>query len=262
VPDNTSLRTLQAALIGFLRDGDNGVEALVAEQPPLSPAARLAIYGNAYGVRLRQALETDHEMLAAYLGDGQFAEMADRYIRAYPSSVTSLRHFGAQLPEFLRRQSPYNGLPVLAELAAFERLMLDVFDAADAPRADLAELQALAPADWPNMKVRLHPSVQRFSTQSNAVAIWQALKAGQAPPEAELQMPGDWVLWRGIDRLSQFRSLPPTERLVLEAVFQGETFAGLCESLLPHLAEDTISETVLGCLLGWLEAGMVSRLIR
>ncbi len=260
MPEETGLRALQAAMIGYLRDGDSGVEALVAEQPPLSPAARLAVYGNAYRIRLRQALETDHEMLAAYLGDAQFAQVADGYIRAHPSTVTSLRHFGAALPAFLRRQSPYDGLPVLAELAAFERLMLDVFDAADAPRADLAALQALAPADWPDMRIRFHPSVQRFSTRTHAVAIWQALKAGEAPPEAEAS-PGDWVLWRGTDRLSQFRSLSPTERVLLDAAIRGEVFADLCESLLPHRAEDTISETVLGCLLGWLEAGMVSRLV-
>jgi hypothetical protein len=256
--DNVTLHDLQAAMLGFLHHGDSAVETLVAEQPPLPVKARLSIYGSAYRIRLHQALETDHEMSAWYLGDEQFAEMAEAYIRKHPSTFKSLRDFGRALPDFLRREPPYDQLPVLAELAAFERLMLDVFDAPDAARAGVADLQAVPMDDWPDMHIRFHPSVHLHRTQTNAVSVWQALKASDTPPApVVLERPSDWVLWRGIDRLSQFRSLSDIERSLLQSAVRGSDFAELCEELLPHLPESEISETVLSYLLGWLEQGLV-----
>jgi hypothetical protein len=255
--DNVALRDLQRAMLGFLHHGEPGIESLIAEQPPLPATARLSIYESAYRIRLRQALESDHEMTAWYLGDDQFAQMAEAYIRKHPSTVKSLRNFGEALPGFLRQESPYDQLPVLGELAAFERMMLDVFDAPDATRADMADLQAIPPDRWPDMRIRFHPSVHLYLTDTNAVSIWQALKASNTPPESVSNCPSAWVLWRGIDRLSQFRPLEKTEHATLRAAIHGNDFADLCELLVPELPESGISETVLGYLLTWLEQGMV-----
>ena len=68
--------------------------------------ARLSIYANAYRIRLREVLETDHEMSAWHLGDEQFAELADAYIGRHPFTFKSLRDIGRALPDFLRVQSP------------------------------------------------------------------------------------------------------------------------------------------------------------
>lgn len=255
--ETVALRELQRTLINYLQHDDRSAEKLVAEQPPLSAQARLSIYGTAYRIRLRKALESDHEMLAWYLGDEQFLAMADAYIRHHPSTYTSLRNFGDTLPEFLRQEAPYNELPELHELATFERLMLDVFDAPDADRANLADLQARPANTWPDMRVRFHPSVQLRQTRTNAVLIWQALKQSQTPPAPEKGQPTTWLLWRGIDRLSQFRSLTDMEYTLLDAAIAGDDFATLCERLLPFLPQVNISEAVLNHLLNWLEQGLL-----
>jgi hypothetical protein len=219
--------------------------------------ARLSIYANAYRIRLRQALETDHEISAAYLGDEQFGDMAEAYVRDHPSTFRSLRDFGRALPDFLREQSPYDRLPELAELAAFERMMLDVFDAPDAGRASLADLQSIPADHWPGMRIRFHPSVQLHRTRTNAVEIWQALKGLNTPPAPVRQHPCDWILWRGTDRLSQFRSVSGSEFRVLDAAIRGSDFSDLCEQLLPVLPEPEISRQVLSFLLAWLEQGLI-----
>ena len=255
-----ALRELQRSIIKYLHYGDCSAKDLVAEQPPISAQARLSIYGNAYSIRLRQALETDHEMLAWYLGDDQFNALAAAYVQAHPSTFTSLRNFGDALPQFLQQNAPYNGLPVLSELAAFERMMLDVFDAPDADRAELSDLQARPPDTWPEMRIRFHPSVQLHQTHTNAVPIWQALKASQPPPEADIDQSSSWLLWRGTDRLSQFRSLTEIEFLLLDAAITGDDFAMLCERLIGLLPESEISEVVLNDLLRWLDQGLVRHL--
>lgn len=255
-----TLRELQHSLMDYLQCGDRSAEHLVAEQPPISAQARLSIYESAYRIRLHQALETDHEMLAWYLGDDQFARLTEAYIRANPSTYTSLREYGNALPAYLRRESPYDGMPVLSELAAFERLMLDVFDAPDADRSGLTELQARPADSWPEMRIRFHPSVQLRQTRTNAVLIWQALKESQTPPEPDVSLQSNWLLWRGIDRLSQFRSLTDVEYSLLDAALAGDDFATLCERLLPFVPESDISGTVLDYLLNWLEQGLVRHL--
>ncbi len=255
--ESVSLRDLQRSLIEYLQYGGYAAEDLVAEQAPISARARLSIYGSAYMIRLCQTLENDHEMLAWYLGDEQFAQLAASYIHQHPSHYTSLRDFGNALPEFLRQTDPYRDLPVLSELAAFERMMLDVFDAPDADRAGLPELQSRPADTWPRMRVRFHPSVQLYATRTNAVPIWQALKAAQTPPGPATDQPSDWLLWRGADRLSQFRSLTAIEQRLLDAAIAGADFATLCECLLRDLPEAKISEVVLTQVVNWLDQGLV-----
>lgn len=255
-----TLRNLQQSMHRFLLNGEGDALSLVAEQPPLPAPARLAIYTNAYRIRLHQALETDHEMLAWYLGDEQFAAMAMAYIDTHPSSFRSLRDFGTALPAFLREHDPYAQMPAVSELAAFERRMLDVFDAPDAARADRGDLQAVSPERWPDMRLRFHPSVHLHLTHTNAVEIWQALKASSTPPPPDTTQAGAWLIWRGTDRLSQFRPLTATEDTLLQAAVHGSDFALLCEALIPILPESEISETLLSHLLDWLDQGLIRQL--
>ena len=181
------LADLQARFVDFLSGKNELITRSIAEQGNINTETRLNIYRNAYHIRLKLALETDHEMLGIYLGDDLFEVMADGYIETHPSHFTSLRHFGDQLPEYLNKTAPFNEHPIISELALFERRLLDVFDAADAERAALSALKEIPPDDWPGMRLRFHPSTQLFTAGWNSIESWKALKAGQAPPAAQAQ---------------------------------------------------------------------------
>ena len=86
-------------------------------------------------------------------------------------------------------------------------------DREDARCAGADELAALPAMRWPRRRLRFHSSVQPFRVGSNCVEIWQALKAGYAPPDAATQPDSWWLLWCGEDRLTQFRSLPAEESM-------------------------------------------------
>src|SRR3954466_7897082 len=62
---------------------------------------RLAIYRNAYRLRLIEVLSTDYEVLRAYMGGAPFDALADDYVAAYPSTFRNVRWFGSKLAEFL-----------------------------------------------------------------------------------------------------------------------------------------------------------------
>jgi len=256
----SELRILQRGLMDYLLGNDSGAEQWITDQPPLPVAQRLAIYGHAYTARLREALENDHEMLWCYLGDASFNRLSLEYIASHPSRITSLRHYADDLPDFLGREEPYSAFPVLSELAAFERCLLDVFDAADAYRADTKKLTEIPPDHWPGLVLIFHPSVQFFGSRWGAVAIWKALKADETPPPPAENEEQSWLVWRGADRLSQFLPLDEEETFLLQAAYEGTDFAGLCERLAERLDESRVSARMLEYLLAWLDQGLISHL--
>jgi hypothetical protein len=253
-----SLRRSQESFMHYLLTGDDGTfrgEVLVDERVSLE--TRMRIYANAYRVRLRETIETDHEMLGLYLGDELFEKMVEGYVENYPSRYPSLRDFTVHLSQYLTQQSPFSEYPILAELARFERLLLDVFDALDVARATMDDLRALPPQHWPGMYLRFHPSVQIFHADWNSVEAWNALKHGKVPDAALPQANSQWLVWRGIDRLSQFRSMMPEEIAMLNAALHGHDFSAMCESLLPWHNEDDVAGVSLTFLADWLDHGII-----
>jgi hypothetical protein len=256
------LAELQARFVDFLSGKNELIARSVVEQGNIDAETRLNIYRNAYQIRLKQALETDHEMLGIYLGEDLFELMANGYIESHPSNFTSLRRFGDRLPEYLKQTGPFNGHPIISELAMFERTLLDVFDAADAGRAPLSVLRDIPPDNWPGMILRFHPSTRLFTAGWNSIESWKALKAGQAPPVAQMHGHAYWLLWRGDDLLSGFRPVDGDEYRLLSLAIEGNSFAALCESLLTRHDEERIGAITLNYISRWFEQGIIERIDR
>ena len=254
------LADLQQGFLGFLLGQDSYFADHLLDQGKVSARARADIYRNGYRLRLRDAIDTDHEILGYYLGDELFDRMIDGYIDRYPSRYTTLRLFAEHLPAFLRDTAPFSDHPVLAELAAFERMLLFAFDAPDAGRISPDTLSRMPAGSWPSMKIRFHPSMQFFPAHWNSVAILQALNAEQVPPAAVAGQNQQWLLWRNQERITEFRPLAVAEFEILRSALAGKDFAALCEQLLEwHVPED-VGQEALGLLQTWLDQGIVHQL--
>ena len=257
----TALRTSQQAFMHYLLSGEDSsfrAEVLVAQG--IAVDTRMQIYANAYRIRLRETIETDHEILGLYLGDDLFEQMAAGYIAKYPSHQPSLRDFTLHLAQFLTEDATFSKHPILSEIARFERLLLDVFDALDVTRATPEDLRSLPPEQWPNMRLRFHPSVQLFQAEWNSVESWNALKNAQTPDAATAQPVSSWLVWRGTDRLSQFRSIGEDETTLLTQALHGEDFSAMCESLLAWCEQDQVASVMLAMLAEWLDMGIIHRI--
>ena len=253
----TSLAQLQTGFLQHLRGSDISAAPLLEGRQGIPSGLGLDIYTHAYNARLREALHSDHAVLAQYVGDERWQRISSAYIHSHPSTHRSLRHFGDALPKFLRLHASTRLHPRIAELAAFERALLDSFDAADAPVATWDPLLALPENAWPTLCPRFQPSLRRQVTRTNCVQIWMAAHAGEPLPRHGIGHRSDWAIWRDADLVTHFRSLAEPETLALDHFLAGRDFAGCCEALLAFLPEADVPAAALGYLGQWCRDGWV-----
>ena len=252
----TSLQEIQCEfqdyLLGALPAGvPPPMAAAVREQFGLGAAERLAIYHRAYRSRLREALCEAYDKTWSYIGDEMFAELADSYVAAYPSPHRNLRWYGSSLAGHALYIFPH--YPFIAELARLEWTLGLAFDAADAVALGRADLAAVAPEAWDELAFELHPSAHIVAMDWNAVALWQAMAAGEEAPEpGQSSAPQHWLVWRQSGQ-PHFRSLPALEAEALQAIADGVPFGAMCGAACERSADaDATMLALAGYLQHWL----------
>ncbi len=238
--------------------GDDAVLAEILDSPKEKRETLFGVYRYAYGSRLVEAMRNDHELLHAYLGDEMFDEMGHAYVKARPSQHPNLRWFSQGLPEFLRANAPYNGYPVLGDLAALEKALNDAFDGPDGAVAALSDVAAFAPDIWKDLVFTPHPTAARLDLTTNAPAIWRALKADGTPPDAvEQAAPLRILVWRQ-DTTPMFRELPAEEAMMWDEAARGVPFGVLCSMLATYDDPDSAAGRGASYLHGWITGGCLS----
>lgn len=253
-----SLSELQSQMMSYLTHSEMAIKEHIVDQGNVTKEMRLHIYKNAYFQRLKEVIDNDHQMLGLYLGDDLFDQMVEGYVNQYPSQVTSLRYYADHLPQFLSENEPFSSHPILAELTHFERLLLTAFDAKDVDIFRLEHLKDIKEDEWPTLIFRLHPSVQLAHYQFNTVESWQALKNEQAPEPAFIQQ-STWLLWRNLQRLTEFRSLSEEELGLFQLIINGQDFSTLCEYLVERSNGDEVTQLAFEYLQTWIQQGLFRR---
>ena len=255
-----TLRQLQEDFQGYLLTLDKRMHLHVHDNAQVSAEERLAIYANAYRLRLLEALGTDYPGLHTVLGDDEFDAMGRAYIAAHPSPYFSLRWFGDRMSESLRTTAPYEKYPVFTEMAAFEWAKSDAFDAADSAVASINDMAAIPHDAWPGLRFVPHPSLRHLDLRWNVPTVWKEIEAGREPPVLEeSDYPIGWLVWRQ-DLLTYFRSLNVDEAWALDALLRGETFAAMCEGLTEWIDAQNVAVHAAGLLKLWLTDGLISEI--
>jgi len=251
------LRKLQHDMQRHLLGEDSGVISGIVDAPPLPAADRLAIYRNAYQVRLIDALDETYPILHALLGDEMFVALGEAFVAAHPSVHRSIRWYGRELNEFLAHCSPYAEQPILAEVALLEWTLAEVFDAMDAEPKSRAALSAVEPSAWAALRFEFHPSLRRLEFKWNTAAVWKAMSADVTPPAPEPgAAPVPWLLWRR-NLQNYFRSMTAVEAAALDAARRGRNFAQVCEDLRAWLPDDEIPPAAATLAGNWADSGII-----
>lgn len=235
--------------------GDERVAAAITGTPRVPAAVRLAIYSEAYRLRLTDALASTLPRLQQLLGKDRFAVLAGEYIDLRPSTYPSIRWFGDQLPQLVQRSFPDQ--PWLAELAGWEWAIAAAFDAADAEPVGIEALASVAPEHWPTLQFEFHPSVQLMQMRTNAPVLFKALAADAPTPQCvAFDEPQPWLIWREALK-TQYRSLGPDEAAALEAMRAGGTFETLCDTLCAWHEAEAVPVHAAGTLKRWVVEQMI-----
>jgi hypothetical protein len=251
------LRELQRDLQRHLLGETSAVTAAIVDAPPLPAKDRLAIYRNAYQIRLIDALHETYPVLHGLLGDEAWVEMGEAYVAAHPSVFRSIRWYGRDVALFLSQSSPYADAPILAEVALLEWTLAEVFDSADADPLKREALAAVEPDAWGSISLDFHPSLRRLSLSWNTAAVWKSMSLDESPPPPELAAsPLPWLLWRQ-NLQNYFRSLNPVESAALDAAQAGRNFAQICESLSALIPEEEIPAAAASLLGAWADSGII-----
>jgi len=219
---------------------------------------RLAVYAHAYRARLLGALRDNYEVLAMAMGDAAFDALGRAYIEAHPSPHASIRWFGDGLVDFMAgayaHALPH---PALIDLARMDWALRGAFDAAAAPVLHAADLQAIAPDEWPGLCLRLQPAVRLLPLQWAVGPVWRALRQHVPGEGEEPELPEPAALahqllvWRvGLE--TRWRSLDALEAGLLLALQDGANFAALCEQAAGHVGGEGAAAAVVQALHRWL----------
>jgi len=277
-----NLPDLQLHMMGYLLDGakeaheGNAVTTASAQHQKhlqtiisdSSPAEGLQIYSHAYSARLTEVLGSDHDKLKTFLGTEEFTRLAALFVANNPSRVRSLRHYGSHFPEFLVT-SDHRHAALAGELCAFERTLLDVYDAPFGEQPTAAALQTIAPDAWPGMTLQPHPGVRVFANHTGSIQMWQHCNRLAQQPKPVAHVPDvdeqqnesatqHWALWRDRDRVCQFRHLEPIEHMALQSMLiDTKTLATTAEALMPHVKAELLAPSLQQWLNQWLTDGLV-----
>jgi hypothetical protein len=252
-----ALTTAQMRFQDHLLDPTHNLDDLIADSGRASRETRLAIYTNAYRVRMVEAAAADYAQLRNYLGDASFEELIHAYLHENPSRHSNLRWFGERLSEFLKTSEPYASHPDLHEMAVFEWALCGAFDAADAEPLQLADLAGLTPEGWAALRPVFHPSLRCIALRGNLPDIWEALNEECDPPPLQFaEAPVHWLVWRKELRL-MYRPMSIDEQQCLQWFLAGADVGGVCERLAGQLAPELVPAHVAGLLGRWVSDALL-----
>jgi hypothetical protein len=229
----SGLELLQRALQHRILTGDGEVGAAIVAEDGSERAKRLQVYEHAYVARLVEALQRAYPALRATVGEASFAELARAHVRQLPSVYRSIRYYGAELAALVERSRPGAEGRALAELARWEWLLAQVFDAADAAPLTVGALAAVPAAAWGALELVPHPTLRRFESSTNAIELWRRA-TGASDSDGDLRCEPrpveQWIAWRS-ELDTRFRSVEGDEAAALDALLAGRRFGEICERL-------------------------------
>jgi hypothetical protein len=253
----SALAAIEASFQQYVLHGADAIDSNINGRDRDFRAERLRIYFDAYRSRLAEVLGNDYPVLKAYVGDDIFAHVAQTYVAQHASTHRNVRWFGQHLPQHLGAATEIQHRDTLAELAQFEWSLGLAFDAKDAAPVQFDDLAQLPADAWSTLRFETHPCLVLCEFETNAVAIWQALRteaAGVAP--TRLAQAQSVAVWRA-DFTSYFRTLEVDEAWAVNALARGATFTELCEELSQWNTEPAARAAAL--LRGWIDNGWLRK---
>jgi hypothetical protein len=255
IPDLKTLQRMMLLLIANPSGAPSDAGSMIVGDRHLDARARIEIYSSAYIQRLLAVMREDFPATVVVLGDETFGRVVREYLAAYPPGEPTVFGVGRALPRFLREHHEIE--KYVADLAALERLTIEVFHGPYAPALNAEAMSVIAPERWAPLKMRTHPALKLIDCDYEVGPLLRAIAEGGAwtrPPAARSSI----VVWRQ-DAQVFYRTLEPGERAALALAAGGATFAEICATASEKIEGDAV-ETINRMLARWLSDGLFEAL--
>jgi hypothetical protein len=172
------------------------VEQVVARSERQTSIERLAVYGNAYFLRLLECLRELFPCLAETIGSETFDQFAIAYLHRYPPRSYTLGRLADRFVQFLEETRPAEDgderageveiawPEFVVDLARLEDAIEQVFDARgpeESPQLSAADLANVDPAAWAAMRLKLATGMQLLAFRFPVSTHFTDWKRAEAP---------------------------------------------------------------------------------
>jgi hypothetical protein len=183
------------------------------------------VYQKAYVARLSEALGESFETVWKYLGDEDFFEVCEVFIRQHPSTEWDLNAFGKEFPEFLRPLAVQNEVPFLHDLAIIDLNFNCLFHQKESPPTMKTEELSSLIANDPTLPVKIAEHRLFFESKYPVYDLWLAIKDDQPWPEQQGSQ--TVLLYKKNDQVF-LKRVEPLERELIDAIGeQGSVAKGI-----------------------------------
>lgn len=237
--------------------GPGGLAEVIAPDQRLSAEDRVGIYANMYFYRLRDVLSEDFPVTLKLLGPEHFHNVVTGYLVEYPPDRFSVLYAGRFLADYLSGHWLREQFPFIGDLARLERSLIDVFHAADAQPLAIEAMRSIAPADWPGLRMRMHPAAAILDLEWRVTELARAAQEGCGPVAAAREECCALV-WRNRNRV-HYREIGRAEREALTLASRGATFSEICEAIAASIEAAEPAAEIHRRFEGWLRDGLLVR---
>jgi len=192
----TSLRDIQRGFAAAIRDPRAaGSFSPLVQAGNLTAPRRLQLYRNNHYATLTEALEAVYPVVLRLVGERFFRQTARSYIESYPSRFGDVHHYGDDFGDFLNRLPQAARYPYLGDVARLEWAYHSVFHTERQVPLDLEALRAVAPEDYPHLRLDFQPAARLLASEYPVLRIWETNQEGWAGEEGvHLEAAGDHLL--------------------------------------------------------------------
>ena len=192
---------------------------------------RYDVYRNNVIVKLIDTLTAIFPAVERITGAEFFRAMARCYVRRNLPGSPLLLEYGRAFPSFISSYEYARTLPWLADTARIERAWLDCYHAADVQPFERQHLQAIAPADLPELRLTAHPAMRIVRSEHPAFTIFTMNRGDAVASAIEDIRPQDTLITRpGLD--VQVMRLEPGMAEFFSQLASGATLGAAAEELL------------------------------
>lgn len=232
---------------------------VIADDEAVLPSAlRYDIYRNNYRTQLVDCLESIYEKTQRWVGEDAFNAASCHHILTRPPTSWTIDDYGSDF--HLTLEQLFSKDPEVPELAWLEWAMQRAFAANDAEALDPDWLGSgiLETVDWDSLCFGLAPGFQSRAVNADVVALWSALKDGEAHPDVVMRdAPATLIVWRKAHS-PHFRLIDAAEDQVIGQIAARQSFAAICAVLSDEQGAEQAIPALGAMLVRWINDGLLT----